>query len=233
MADEIPISAEEQAFFDAMRSEEETAAAPTGQQHQEQSETDDAQDRATPEVNGEHEEQDETRDSGDSAGSEEEVPADASSRNSGDEAQLPVNDGAHDDASATPVPYANASAAAVTSVDAGDNSGVVPEHQPKAVTPPPITNTSTPVQAPPAAAGAANTTKATTAKRKKRLPQDVVGQYEDRIADDPKGDVDAWLGLIEEYKRKGKHDDARAAYERFFVVFPTAVSKTYLPTHQS
>lgn len=59
--------------------------------------------------------------------------------------------------------------------------------------------------------------------KRKRLPQDVVGHLEDRIAEDPKGDVDAWLGLIDEYKRKGKFDDARTVYERFLVVFPTAV----------
>lgn len=63
----------------------------------------------------------------------------------------------------------------------------------------------------------------TAGGKRKRLPQDVVGQLEDRISEDPKGDVDAWLGLIDEYRRKGKFDDARAVYERFLVVFPTAV----------
>ena len=59
---------------------------------------------------------------------------------------------------------------------------------------------------------------------KARLPQDRVGLLEDRIADDPRGDIEAWLGLIEEHRRRHKHDDARAAFERFFKVFPSAVS---------
>lgn len=63
----------------------------------------------------------------------------------------------------------------------------------------------------------------TITSKRKRLPQDIVGQLEDRIAEDPRGDIDAWLALIEEHKRKGKFDGARAVYERFFVVFPAAV----------
>lgn len=62
-----------------------------------------------------------------------------------------------------------------------------------------------------------------TSNKRKRLPQDIVGQLEDRIAEDPRGDVDAWLALIEEHRKKGKLDEARAVYERFFVVFPAAV----------
>lgn len=62
------------------------------------------------------------------------------------------------------------------------------------------------------------------AQTKPRLPQDRVGQLEDRIADDPKGDVDAWLDLIALHRSKNKLDDARNVYDRFFDVFPTAVS---------
>lgn len=62
---------------------------------------------------------------------------------------------------------------------------------------------------------------------KPRLPQDRVGQLEDRIADDPKGDVDAWLDLIALHRSKNKLDDARNVYDRFFEVFPTAVSSTF------
>jgi hypothetical protein len=65
---------------------------------------------------------------------------------------------------------------------------------------------------------------------KPRLPQDRVGQLEDRIADDPKGDVDAWLDLIALHRSKNKLDDARNVYDRFFDVFPTAVSSTF-PVH--
>lgn len=57
-----------------------------------------------------------------------------------------------------------------------------------------------------------------------RLPQDRVGIFEDRIQEDPRGDMDAWLGLISEYRGRGKIEDARATYERFFTVFPAAVS---------
>jgi len=59
---------------------------------------------------------------------------------------------------------------------------------------------------------------------KARLPQDRVGILEDRIAEDPRGDIEAWLSLIEEHRRRHKHDDARAAFERFLKVFPSAVS---------
>lgn len=57
-----------------------------------------------------------------------------------------------------------------------------------------------------------------------RLPHDRIGILEDRIRDDPRGDMDAWLSLINEHKRRSKLDDARQVYERFFTVFPSAVS---------
>ena len=65
---------------------------------------------------------------------------------------------------------------------------------------------------------------------KPRLPQDRVGILEDRVAEDPRGDIEAWLSLIEEHRRRHKHDDARAVFERFLKVFPTAVSYS---THDS
>jgi cleavage stimulation factor subunit 3 len=58
---------------------------------------------------------------------------------------------------------------------------------------------------------------------KARLPHDVVGILEDRIKEDPRGDMEAWLGLIIEHRRRNKFDDVRKVYERFFKVFPTAV----------
>lgn len=64
----------------------------------------------------------------------------------------------------------------------------------------------------------------TASMPKPRLPQDRVGIFEDRIAEDPRGDIEAWLSLIEEHRRRHKIDDARAVYDRFFKVFPTAVS---------
>jgi cleavage stimulation factor subunit 3 len=65
-----------------------------------------------------------------------------------------------------------------------------------------------------------------TALPKARLPQDRIGILEDRVAEDPRGDIEAWLSLIEEHRRRHKNDEARAAFERFLKVFPTAVSCT-------
>lgn len=56
-----------------------------------------------------------------------------------------------------------------------------------------------------------------------RLPHDKVGQLEDRIKDDPRADVDAWMTLIAHYKEKDQPDNARKVYDRFLAVFPTAV----------
>jgi cleavage stimulation factor subunit 3 len=61
---------------------------------------------------------------------------------------------------------------------------------------------------------------------KARLPQDRVGILEDRIAEDPRGDIEAWLSLIEEHRRRHKHDDARAVFERFLKMFPSSVSRS-------
>ncbi|KAF1946405.1 mRNA 3'-end-processing protein rna-14 [Clathrospora elynae] len=57
---------------------------------------------------------------------------------------------------------------------------------------------------------------------KARLPQDRVGILEDRIAEDARGDIEAWLSLIEEHRRRHKYDDARAVFERFLKVFPSS-----------
>ena len=61
---------------------------------------------------------------------------------------------------------------------------------------------------------------------KARLPHDTIGILEDRIKEDQRGDLNAWLELMAEYRKRGKLDDARSIYERFFVVFPSAVSST-------
>lgn len=63
---------------------------------------------------------------------------------------------------------------------------------------------------------------------KARLPNDVVGQLEDRIAMDPRGDVEAWSDLISHLKSKGKYDEVRKVYGRFFEVFPTAAEQWVL-----
>lgn len=59
---------------------------------------------------------------------------------------------------------------------------------------------------------------------KARLPHDRVGILEDRIKEDPKGDLEAWQNLIGEHRKRGKIEDARKVYERFLAVFPSAVS---------
>jgi cleavage stimulation factor subunit 3 len=80
----------------------------------------------------------------------------------------------------------------------------------------------TPVKAdPPATNG--NSSAISSSLPKARLPQDRVGILEDRIAEDPRGDMDAWLSLITEHQKRNKFDEARAVYERFFKVFPQAV----------
>jgi cleavage stimulation factor subunit 3 len=61
---------------------------------------------------------------------------------------------------------------------------------------------------------------------KARLPQDRVGILEDLIAEDPRGAIESWLSLIEEHRRRHKHEEARATFERFLKIFPSSVSKT-------
>lgn len=57
-----------------------------------------------------------------------------------------------------------------------------------------------------------------------RLPTDVVGQLEARVKDDPRGELDAWLALIDEHRKRNMIPETRAVYERFFAVFPQSVS---------
>ncbi|KAI4255224.1 MAG: hypothetical protein L6R42_006835 [Xanthoria sp. 1 TBL-2021] len=60
---------------------------------------------------------------------------------------------------------------------------------------------------------------------KARLPHDKIGILEDRTREDPRGDMDAWLELISEYRKRNKIQEARATYERFFLVFPAAAEQ--------
>lgn len=72
--------------------------------------------------------------------------------------------------------------------------------------------------------GHANVSPATnTSASKSRLPTDIMGILEDRVKDDPRGEIDSWLGLIEEYRRRNMIHDTRAVYDRFFSVFPQSV----------
>lgn len=68
-----------------------------------------------------------------------------------------------------------------------------------------------------------NTAPAST-QAKARLPHDTSGILEDRIKEDPRGDLDAWMSLIAEHRGRHKFVEARAVYEKFLALFPHAVS---------
>ncbi|KAI1878540.1 uncharacterized protein JN550_000722 [Neoarthrinium moseri] len=52
------------------------------------------------------------------------------------------------------------------------------------------------------------------------VPVDTVGLLEERLKNDPRGDMDAWLALIDETRRRNMIQDSRAVYERFLQAFP-------------
>lgn len=54
-------------------------------------------------------------------------------------------------------------------------------------------------------------------------PQDIVTTLEERIKEEPRAAMDAWLDLIAELRRRNDIDQLRAVYERFVAVFPQAV----------
>lgn len=54
---------------------------------------------------------------------------------------------------------------------------------------------------------------------------DPVVLLEARIQEDPRGDMDAWVHLIADHKRRSRLDDLRRLYNRFVEVFPQAVSQ--------
>jgi len=58
-----------------------------------------------------------------------------------------------------------------------------------------------------------------------RLPHDRIGMLEDRVKEDSRGDIEAWLLLMSEHKKRNKLNEARTLYDRFFAVFPHAVSE--------
>lgn len=62
-----------------------------------------------------------------------------------------------------------------------------------------------------------------------RLPHDRVGILQDRIDEDPRGDIPAWLELIAEHRGRNRLDSAREVYEKFLKVFPMAVSSRSRP----
>lgn len=54
---------------------------------------------------------------------------------------------------------------------------------------------------------------------------DPTALLEARVKEDPRGDMDAWLNLMAEYKRRSNVDSLRDVYNRFLEVFPQAVSQ--------
>ncbi|KAI2732608.1 hypothetical protein CBS147332_1747 [Penicillium roqueforti] len=60
---------------------------------------------------------------------------------------------------------------------------------------------------------------------KGRLAHDRVGMLEDRIREDPRGDIPAWLELIAEHRSRSRLDSARDTYERFLKLFPMAADQ--------
>lgn len=59
---------------------------------------------------------------------------------------------------------------------------------------------------------------------KGRMAHDRVGILQDRVDEDPRGDISAWLELIAEHRARNRLDSAREVYERFLKEFPVAVS---------
>lgn len=54
---------------------------------------------------------------------------------------------------------------------------------------------------------------------------DKIAQLEERVRDDPRGAMDAWLSLIAEYRSKNDIEKSRLIYDRFLAVVPQAVSR--------
>lgn len=50
-----------------------------------------------------------------------------------------------------------------------------------------------------------------------------IALLEARVKEDPRGDMDAWLSLMADYRRRGSADDIRRVYNQFLDVFPQAV----------
>ena len=59
---------------------------------------------------------------------------------------------------------------------------------------------------------------------------DPVALFEVRIQEDPRGDMDAWLGLHADQKSRNQLESLRALYNRFLEVFPQAVSLAARPS---
>ncbi|KAJ5918797.1 hypothetical protein N7454_009941 [Penicillium verhagenii] len=64
-----------------------------------------------------------------------------------------------------------------------------------------------------------------SAADRSRLPHDRVGILQDRVDEDPRGDLSAWLELIAEHRGRNRLDSAREIYEQFLKVFPMAADQ--------
>lgn len=53
---------------------------------------------------------------------------------------------------------------------------------------------------------------------------DRIASLESRVRDDPRGAMDAWLALIQEYRSRNEVETSRKVYDRFLQIFPQAVS---------
>ncbi|KAI9883229.1 MAG: hypothetical protein M1823_005005 [Watsoniomyces obsoletus] len=104
--------------------------------------------------------------------------------------------------------------------DGGDNQTSANSH----ITDAPVSRNGT-TQGASTGAASTGTSKPTVTRPRVRLPNDIVGMLEDRIKEDPRGDMDAWLSLIAEHRRRNRLQDARAVYDRFFKVFPMAAEQ--------
>lgn len=82
-----------------------------------------------------------------------------------------------------------------------------------------------PAQVPAQVSNDQNTTNSAGAAASTTQPAtDYIDNLEDRVKEDPRGAVNAWLELVREHRSRGQIDGARAVYERFFKIFPQAVS---------
>lgn len=55
------------------------------------------------------------------------------------------------------------------------------------------------------------------------MPANIIGILEERVKNDPRGDMDAWLALIDETRRHNVVQSSRSVYERFLQTFPQSV----------
>ena len=135
-----------------------------------------------------------------------------------------------------PIHEATETAGQQTSVSGGNSGVVVPSPAtaqgsssvaPRGSTVTPI-QTSLPLQTNFVPNSISVTATPVSAVPKTRLAHDTIGILEDRVKEDPRGNLAAWLELIHELKSRNKKEDVRNVYDRFLKKFPLAVS----PTHQ-